>query len=322
MSPNPVQHAYDLVAQHRTAAAVAVLETAGAQGDSPALAELATWHLRADPLPRDLPRARALLRRAVQIGHVDAALTEIALTANGSGAAADWPAALRLLEQAAMADPVAAEQLAMVRSMTLDAEGRPAALPSPERLSSTPDVIRLPRLFTSQECFATATAAADLLAPATIVDPVTGATKQDPIRTSDGASIDPTRENLVIRALNARIAAASGTTIEQGEPLSVLRYGPGQQYREHLDTITGAANQRVVTVLVYLNDGFVGGETIFPHVGLRIAPRAGDAIVFRNTRADGRPDPAARHAGVPVTRGTKWLATRWIRAEAIDPWRF
>jgi prolyl 4-hydroxylase len=41
----------------------------------------------------------------------------------------------------------------------------------------------------------------------------------------------------------------------------------------------------------------------------------GDALLFRNADADGRPDPLALHSGLPVTRGVKYLASRWIRAE-------
>jgi prolyl 4-hydroxylase len=70
-------------------------------------------------------------------------------------------------------------------------------------------------------------------------------------------------------------------------------------------------------VLVYLSDDYEGGETSFPHTGLSFRGRAGDALLFRNAGADGRPDPLSLHAGLPVTRGTKYLASRWIRAETF-----
>ena len=37
------------------------------------------------------------------------------------------------------------------------------------------------------------------------------------------------------------------------------------------------------------------------------------SIAFRNLTADGRPDPDSLHAGLPVARGEKWLATLWLR---------
>jgi prolyl 4-hydroxylase len=68
--------------------------------------------------------------------------------------------------------------------------------------------------------------------------------------------------------------------------------------------------------LVYLNDDYEGGETDFPELGLRIRGAAGTGLLFANAMADGRPDPRMRHAGLPVQRGSKLVASRWIRARA------
>ena len=101
---------------------------------------------------------------------------------------------------------------------------------------------------------------------------------------------------------------------DQGETLQLLRYAPGAQYRAHFDALAGEANQRVATVLVYLTDDYEGGETQFVRTGLAYRGRKGDALLFRNVDAGGRPDPMALHAGLPVTRGVKIIASRWIRA--------
>lgn len=320
MTVDPVRQAVDLVSSGRGPQAGALLTEAADRGDVNALMQLAVWHLLGELVPRNLFAARALLRRAVAIGHVDAALMEVALTANGGGGSADWPAALALLRVAAANDPVAQRQLTLLAAMDLDAEGAPMSPPVAERLSAAPDVVRFRGLLSRDECAHIAGAVQDILEPSHIVDPATGRRREHPIRTSDGAVVGPTREDLVIRAINRRVAAISGTDIDQGEALSVLRYRPGQQFRMHHDAIGGVANQRVKTVLIYLNDGFRGGETVFPAAELTIKPALGDAVVFANTLADGRPDLAANHAGLPVTSGVKWLATRWIRARAIDPW--
>ena len=133
-------------------------------------------------------------------------------------------------------------------------------------------------------------------------------------------AIGPTAEDLVVRAINARIAAFSGTPIDNGEPLAVLRYNPGQEYKLHSDALPQGEDQRSHTVILYLNEGFVGGETDFPAIGLRVRPKAGMALSFTNILGDGSPDPLARHAGLPVTQGSKWIATRWIRRRRYDPW--
>jgi len=73
-------------------------------------------------------------------------------------------------------------------------------------------------------------------------------------------------------------------------------------------------------MLLYLSDEFEGGATSFPRYGVTVRPRAGDAVAFSNTLPDGSVDQRSLHAGEPVTRGVKWLATRWIRARPYDPW--
>lgn len=320
MTHGRVDEAERLAAAGEVTQAMALLAGAAAGGDADAAMLLAVWHLRGQPVPVDLCRARTFLRRAVEIGHVDGALMEVALTANGSGGAADWQAAYALLRGAAATDHVAATHLTLIDRMALDPQGGPARVPRGERLSTTPWIARFPAFLTEAECAHVAGVAAAMLEPARVIDPKSGQWIAHPIRTSDGAAIGPVHEDLVIRAINARIAAASDTRVEQGEPLTVLRYRPAQQYRLHHDTIQGADNQRVATMLLYLNGGFAGGETHFPVPDVTVTPRGGDALLFFNTLADGRPDPASRHAGLPIRAGAKWLATRWIRAEPVDPW--
>ncbi|MFS0736487.1 hypothetical protein ABC347_05500 [Sphingomonas sp. 1P06PA] len=76
----------------------------------------------------------------------------------------------------------------------------------------------------------------------------------------------------------------------------------------------GMANPRVATLILWLNDDYEGGKTWFAPPGPVVRGRIGDALLFRNLGDDGLPDPAARHAGLPVTAGTKIVASRWIRA--------
>lgn len=300
------------------AAGVRLLETA--PDDVDALALLANWYLVGKLVPRDVVRARRLLANAAAIGHVDAALMEVAFTANGSGGTPDWPAALAKLTIAAMADPLAAAQMQLLKAMRLTADGAPPGQPQSRRMATSPDVRLFPGLFSPAECAHVASVGGELLEPSMIVDPVTCAQRPDPVRTSDAAVIGPARENLVIRALNRRIAVASGTDVAAGEPLTVLRYLPGQQYRLHHDALPGVANQRSWTMLVYLNEGYRGGETVFPAADLAVRGRGGDGLLFANVDPAGAIDAAARHAGQPVVAGVKWLCTRWIRQHPHDPW--
>jgi prolyl 4-hydroxylase len=312
------ENAFALVDSGRAREAVTKLQGLADQGDAEALFILATWFLSGDILRRDLPRSRDLFRRAAEAGHEEAPAVYRAFVANGTGGTAEWKRAVDLLEGAAGVDPQAARQLALIRAMALTRKGDPERVPPAQPLSSAPDVRLFPTLLSPAECDFVVSCAEPMMQPSLVVDPRTGGQIPNPIRTSDGASFPLVLENPAIHALNRRLAAASGTVVSQGEPLQVLRYRPGQQYRAHSDAISGADNQRVLTFLVWLNDDYEGGETAFLETGLEVKGRKGDGLLFRNAAPDGRADPLARHAGLPVTRGSKLLASRWIRARPID----
>lgn len=320
MVMTPIEAAHRELRTGRVREAMALLRAAGAAGDAVALVELAVLYLRGDTVPRDLAAARSYLHQAVAIGHVDAALMEIALVGNGSGSAPDWRRAVDLLECAARADPVARQHLLLLQSMHLDSQGDPTSLPQAQRLSRSAWIRRFSGFCTPDEVLHVASVVARSLERSTIVDPSTGKLLPHPIRTSDNAAIGPTQETLVVQAINRRIAAATGTDVKQGEPLTVLRYAPGQQYRPHLDTLPNVSNQRVITAILYLNEGYEGGETQFPLLDVTCTPKTGDLLVFENVTPEGEPEPLSRHAGLPVLRGHKWIATRWIRSAPISPW--
>ena len=62
-----------------------------------------------------------------------------------------------------------------------------------------------------------------------------------------------------------RVAAWTHLPVSHQEDIQVLRYGIGQFYKVHADTLRDdEAGVRVATVLVYLNEPSEGGETAFP----------------------------------------------------------
>lgn len=316
------EQADQLLARGRVSEATALVKRAAATGDADAAFHLALWYLVGEPLPRDLGAARAALRDAAEAGHIDAGMMEVALTANGTGAPRDWAQALQRLRALAPHHPPAAQQLALVDAMPLGPDGLPSKPPSGRSLRAAPAVTLYPRFATPEECRELAEAAMPIMAPSVVVDPRTGRQMQNPVRTSSGAVLGPTRETLVVQAIAGRIAAATETQPWQGEPFSVLHYAPGQEYRPHLDALPATRNQRVKTAILYLNEGYEGGETQFTASGLAVRGAIGDLLVFDNVASDGTTDPLSRHAGLPVHRGVKWIATRWIRAQPYDPWTY
>jgi prolyl 4-hydroxylase len=294
----------------RRADAVALVERAADAGDGEALFALANWRLYGLFVARDPAAAHPLLARAAAAGHVEAARLSAYLLANGTGCAPDPAAAAAQLR--ALDDPIARQQIALLDAID---EGERNA----DILSDDPPIRLVRQLLSAEECAYLVAMATPALRPSVIVDPATGRPKPDPVRTSDGMNFGPAQEDLAVNMLNRRIAAATGTAYEAGEPLHVLRYVPGQEYKPHLDALPGVSNQRVLTALVYLNGGYEGGETVFDRIGLSAKGEPGDCLIFSNVQADGSGDQRSRHAGAPVTGGVKWLATRWIRSHAFDP---
>jgi len=115
----------------------------------------------------------------------------------------------------------------------------------------------------------------------------------------------------------------TGAPLANAEHTVLLRYLPGQEYRPHRDYLPPstpgntnapeAPGQRVNTVFCYLNDVEEGGETSFPLQQIKIEPYRGRVVFFKNLLPNGQPDSTTLHAGMPVIRGEKWLATLWTR---------
>ena len=300
-----------LFAAGQPQAGIALVERAAAAADGEALYALANWRLYGLNGPRDLAQAHELLAAACEGGHRDSIRLRARLLGNGTGTAEDAAAAYALLA------PLAADDANIAAELRLAQDDVPPATAEP--LSAEPAITMLRGLLTSAECEYLVAQSAGRLQPSAIVDPATGRRIPHPVRTSLGTNFGPAHEDLVVRRINRRIAGASGTAVEAGEPLHVLAYTPGQEFRLHLDALPGVTNQRTHTMLVWLNDAFEGGETVFPALGLSLRGRPGDALLFANLGADGRADERTRHAGLTPTSGQKWLASRWIRARPVSP---
>ncbi len=302
-----------LLDARRVAEAARLLASAARSGSVPAMAALAQWCIAGNIVPRDLAAARDLLGRAGEAGDEAAALLHAFFLASETGGPPDWAAAVAALKRLAPHSPTARRQLDLVERMKLDAAGVPATPFPSEPLSERPRVSLCRGFATEEECKHLRAVGEPNLQPSVVVDPATGQMVPHPIRTSDGAIFGVHIEDLVVSAINRRIAHVTGTAYRQAEPLQLLRYRRGGEYRAHMDALPSEPNQRIMTLILYLNDGYDGGETQFLRTGLSVNGKTGDALIFENVTEDGRADPMSLHAGAPVTGGVKLIATRWIR---------
>lgn len=145
-----------------------------------------------------------------------------------------------------------------------------------------------------------------------------GGQQVDERRTSEGMFF-ALGELPLIRRIEQRLADLLGVPASHGEGLQILHYRPGQAYEPHFDwfdpelpgyeTITRTGGQRIASVVMYLNSPEQGGGTAFPELGLTVTARRGSAVYFAYEGGDQQ----SLHAGLPVKRGEKWIATKWLR---------
>eukprot|EP00747_Dinoflagellata_sp_TGD_P193083 gnl/TRDRNA2_/TRDRNA2_58800_c0_seq1.p1 gnl/TRDRNA2_/TRDRNA2_58800_c0~~gnl/TRDRNA2_/TRDRNA2_58800_c0_seq1.p1 ORF type:complete len:318 (+),score=43.79 gnl/TRDRNA2_/TRDRNA2_58800_c0_seq1:17-970(+) len=94
--------------------------------------------------------------------------------------------------------------------------------------------------------------------------------------------------------------APTNFSVGAAEDLQLARYRAGEYFSLHPDTHPEVGMpRRVATVIVYLSDGFTGGETVFPD--LIGGGGVGVAAAYRRSmvRAPDRSTCAAVHAGCP-----------------------
>jgi hypothetical protein len=143
------------------------------------------------------------------------------------------------------------------------------------------------------------------------------------VRTNLSTYIPFETVDIIARYIELKIIGATGEDLQRSEPMSVLRYAPGEYYRPHLDyfdpklTVSreflADGGQRTASAVTYLTAPTAGGGTSFPNLDLTVPPKAGSTLWFRNCSADGKVDERSLHAGDTVEEGEKWVVTKWFR---------
>ena len=157
----------------------------------------------------------------------------------------------------------------------------------------------------------------------TMIDSMTVGGKNEKVRNSKQYWI--TKENVLVRDIFKKVEEKYSVNLENVESMQVVRYKPGQYFKPHHDACCDMftcneflkrGGQRVMTILIYLNEDFTGGNTKFPNLGLEFKPKPGSAIVFRTLGENSRTcHPHALHEGTPVNSGEKWIANIWVREQ-------
>ncbi|GLT74076.1 hypothetical protein SLA2020_458970 [Shorea laevis] len=191
-----------------------------------------------------------------------------------------------------------------------------------------------------EECDHLIDLAKDKLEKSMVADNDSGESLESEVRTSSGMFLSKHQDE-VVAAIEARISAWTFLPEENGESIQILHYEHGQKYEPHFDFFHDKANQelgghRVATILMYLSDVEIGGETVFPNSeekftqqkddtwsecakkGHAVKPRKGDALLFFSLHPDATTDNYSLHGSCPVIKGEKWSATKWIHVRSFD----
>lgn len=132
------------------------------------------------------------------------------------------------------------------------------------------------------------------------------------------------KNDSLVKSMFDKISNMFNIPLENAEDLQVVRYLPNQYFNEHHDSCCDNndkchvfiknGGQRKLTVLIYLNNEFEGGNTYFKNLNLKFKPPTGYAIIFFPlANGTNKCHPLALHAGMPVTKGVKWIANLWYR---------
>lgn len=305
--------------------------SAARAGRADALRRLAANLLVHPPLA--VPDGIAMARQAAELGDVEAIHLCAALAANDSDLKERWTIAFDYLLRAAEGGHELAREELRLLSGT-DGENWRAMrnaidvkqwlpVPQPHILSDSPAIRSFNRFLPPEFCDWIIGRAQGRTRPATVYDPKHGgAGRMENMRTNGHLGFSIADCDVVMMLIRARIAEASSIAPHGHEWPMALHYRTGEEYRPHFDFFdvsspalaadVARAGQRIATFLIYLNEDFDGGETDFPRLNIRYRGKRGDALLFRSVE-NGKPDARTLHAGLPPTRGEKWLYSQWIR---------
>lgn len=110
-----------------------------------------------------------------------------------------------------------------------------------------------------------------------------------------------------------------GRTLDWFESPELMRYREGGYYIKHADSQNmDMANRtwskvidRDLSLLLYLNDGYEGGELSFYKLNYQIRPRAGAAVLFPS-------DHRFLHQAETVKKGVRYAIVSWASVKGIE----
>ena len=112
-----------------------------------------------------------------------------------------------------------------------------------------------------------------------------------------------------------------GIEILESEVPQILSYGVGGHYSPHVDgeslwqtpdgeLIWKKSTDRDLSMVLYLNDDYEGGDFIFPELKVRVRPEPGMLVCFPSNHH-------YRHGVEPVTKGQRYSIVCWATVKGF-----
>ena len=327
-------------AEGRHSDAIDWLARAAGAGDAEALDQLGVRLITGQNAPWRPLDGAGLLVDAARRGSGEAAARVSVLAGGGFYGPQSWEVALDFLQRAAELNWAPAQDQLRLLGDGATLQGAPLAevwsrlrqsidlaywttAPAGIAHNAEPLIRSVANLVPAEVCDWIIAQSTPRLVRAEVHDPETGQAIMGDTRTNRVANFGLMDTSLVNLLVQARIAAATGAPTVMMEAFAVLHYAIGEEASEHFDYLDPAIpayaaqiaqmGQRVATCLLYLNDGYAGGQTAFPKLDFEHHGRRGEALIFFSVDAAGAPDPKALHAGRPPVTGEKWVLSQFIR---------
>ncbi len=142
-----------------------------------------------------------------------------------------------------------------------------------------------------------------------------GEEKLDEMRVCAAIDVRKLQSNIVglVRDTFSKVVGPHyGSEIEWFELPEILQYNVGGHYVVHADADNWHQDEsqwkraldRDLSILIYLNDDFEGGEIAFPNFGVQFRPKRGLLIAFPSDRR-------YIHTARTVTSGTRYAIVSW-----------
>lgn len=275
-------------------------------------------------------------------GNAEAAALSSMLFASGVMGRRDWAVALQALGVAAARGWTSArEQIQILMSPDGAPTRAPAdwlqaaqginleswlQVPAANTLHESPLLRSFPGFIPAKVCARLIGLSQSRLQRAEVYDPHHRRNIRANSRTNSIAQFTLLDHELLHLVLQEKMARACGVDAAQMEATAVLHYSPGEEITNHYDFVdpqmvdyteeVARNGQRIITFLIYLNDDYAEGETVFPRLNIKHKGQRGEGFYFVNCIGQ-EPDLRSWHAGRPPHNGDKWIVSQFIRNHAI-----